>query len=189
MNLEELVANYGYIAVLIGTFLEGETILIIAGFLAHRGYLDLPIVIAMAFTGTLIGDQLYFYIGYFKGKQFIENRPKWKAKTDRVFKLLDKHQVLLILGFRFLYGIRTVTPFVLGASGISPIRYLVLNICGALIWAIVIGVSGFYFGYALEVLISEVKLYEGWVIAGLVLAGIAVWLVYKWRDKKRVKNL
>lgn len=71
MNLEEVVTHYGYIGILIGTFLEGETILIIAGFLAHRGYLELPFVIVAAFFGSLIGDQLYFYIGRFKGGEFI----------------------------------------------------------------------------------------------------------------------
>lgn len=49
MNLEEVVTHYGYIGILIGTFLEGETILIIAGFLAHRGYLELPFVIVRIF--------------------------------------------------------------------------------------------------------------------------------------------
>ena len=38
INLEPLVSTYGYPALLVGTFLEGETILVIAGFLAHRGY-------------------------------------------------------------------------------------------------------------------------------------------------------
>lgn len=59
MSLESLVTSYGYPAVLVGTFLEGETILVLAGFLAHRGYLDLPLVILTAFLGTFTGDQLF----------------------------------------------------------------------------------------------------------------------------------
>jgi len=184
VNFEELVTHYGYIALLIGTFLEGETILVIGGLLAHRGYLELPYVIASAFAGTLFGDQLYFYIGRIKGKKFIDSRPVWQAKSRRVFELLEKHQILLILGFRFIYGIRTVTPFVLGSSGISPIRYLVLNICGALLWAIAVGILGFYFGQALELVIGEIKLYEKWVIFGLLLLSAIIWFFFKWRDKK-----
>ncbi len=179
MNLEEIVTHYGYIGILAGTFLEGETILVIAGFLAHRGYLELPFVIAAAFAGTLAGDQLYFHVGRRKGKEFIDNKPGWKAKTDRVFRLLDKYHALFILGFRFLYGIRTVAPFVLGASGISPIRYLALNLCGALIWAIVIGMLGYYFGHAIEMLLGEIKQYEEWVIMGLLLVGATGWILYK----------
>ncbi|WP_394807357.1 DedA family protein [Nitrosomonas sp.] len=106
---------------------------------------------------TLAGDQLYFYIGRIKGKEFIDSKPGWKSETDRVFRLLDKYHTLFILGFRFLYGIRAVAPFVLGASGISPIRYLALNLCGALIWVIVIGMLGYYFGHAIEILLGEIK--------------------------------
>jgi membrane protein DedA with SNARE-associated domain len=184
VNFEDLITHYGYIALLIGTFFEGETILVIGGLLAHRGYLELPYVIAAAFAGTLFGDQLYFYIGRIKGKKFIDSRPVWQAKSRRVFELLDKHQILLILGFRFIYGIRTVTPFVLGSSGISPIRYLLLNICGALLWAVAVGILGFYFGQALELVIGEIKLYEKWVIISLLLLSAVIWLFFKWRDKK-----
>jgi membrane protein DedA with SNARE-associated domain len=184
VNFEELITHYGYIVILIGTFLEGETILVIGGLLAHRGYLELPYVITSAFAGTLFGDQLYFYIGRIKGKKFIDSRPVWQAKSRRVFKLLEKHQILLILGFRFIYGIRTVTPFVLGSSGISPARYLLLNICGALLWAMAVGILGFYFGQALELFISEIKLYEKWVIIGLLSLSAIIWLFFKWRDKK-----
>ena len=184
MNFEELVTHYGYLALLIGTFLEGETILIIGGLLAHRGYLELPYVIASAFAGTLFGDQLYFYIGRIRGKKFIDSRPVWQAKSRRVFRLLEKHQVLLILGFRFIYGIRTVTPFVLGSSGISPLRYLLLNICGALLWAMAVGVLGFYFGQALELVIGEIKRYEKAVILTLLFFSAVVWLLFHWRDKR-----
>jgi len=184
VNFEELVTHYGYIALVIGTFFEGETILVIGGLLAHRGYLELPYVIASAFAGTLFGDQLYFYIGRIRGKKFIESKPLWQAKSRRVFALLEKHQVLLILGFRFIYGIRTITPFVLGSSGISPLRYLLLNFCGALLWAMAVGILGFYFGQALELVIGEVKRYEKWVIVALLFISAIIWLYMQWRDKK-----
>lgn len=60
MTFEELISTYGYVAVGIGTFQEGETILILGGFASHRGYLELPWVIACAFLGTLFGDRFYF---------------------------------------------------------------------------------------------------------------------------------
>ncbi len=67
--LECLVREYGYFALLIGTFLEGETILIIGGLLAKLGLLKLPTVMLVVFIGSFSGDQLYFYIGYFKGQE------------------------------------------------------------------------------------------------------------------------
>lgn len=188
MSTEQLIEHYGYIAIFAGTFLEGETILVIAGFLAHRGYLELPIVIGAAFAGTFFGDQLYFFIGRIKGRSFIQNRPSWKSKSERVLRLLAKHQNLLILGFRFIYGIRTITPFLLGTSGISPLRYILLNFCGGILWAGIFSGLGYYFGQLMELILGRIKNDEKWGI--LVLLGISAltWLIYKWHERKTNKN-
>ena len=178
MSWEHLISNYGYVALVIGTFLEGETILILGGFAAHSGYLELPWVIVSAFTGTLVGDQLYYYIGRTKGKSILKNRPKWQRRSDKVLDLLHRHQVLFILGFRFLYGLRTITPIMIGISKIAPLRYLILNILGAAIWAVLIGTLGYLFGYTLELMISDIKKYEMLVFAILAGIGAIVWLIY-----------
>ncbi len=67
MSLQELVSNYGYLAIGVGTFLEGETILVLGGLAAHRGFLQLPWVVVCAFLGAFSGHQLYFHIGRHKG--------------------------------------------------------------------------------------------------------------------------
>ncbi len=63
MDLQSIIEHYGYAAILIGTFLEGETILVLAGLAAHQGYLVLSWVISAAFLGSLCGDQLFFIWG------------------------------------------------------------------------------------------------------------------------------
>ena len=178
MSLQEFISTFGYAAIGIGTFFEGETILILGSFASHRGYLQLPLVILSAFIGTFLGDQLYFFIGRLKGKQALENWPYWKSKSEKVFTLLEYHQVWLILGFRFLYGLRTVTPFVLGASNIPFYRYLILNFVGASVWAIVIGVLGYFFGNTLEILVGNVKKYELLIFAAVAGTGLLLWVFH-----------
>lgn len=182
MSLEELISTYGYTAIGIGTFLEGETILILGGFAAHRGYLELPWVIVCAFLGTLFGDQLYFYIGRIKGKGAIDKRPHWKATSEKALILLNKHQVWLIIGFRFAYGLRTVTPFLIGASNVSPSRFLVFNTLGAALWSITIGVLGYLFGRALEMAIGDIKRYELMAFMVLACIGAGIWLIHIWKN-------
>ena len=183
MSLQQLITDYGYLAILIGTFLEGETILILGGFASHRGYLELPWVVVSAFIGTLAGDQFYFYLGRKHGQNWLNKRPAWKAKSGKVYALLDRHQLWLILGFRFLYGLRTITPFIVGTSRISPIRFLFLNGLGAGLWAIVIGVSGYLFGQALELLIGDIRHYEMWLFGLLAGIGLLVWWINAIRRK------
>jgi membrane protein DedA with SNARE-associated domain len=181
VSLQELISNYGYAAIAVGTFFEGETILILGGFAAHRGYLELPWVVVSAFLGTLFGDQLYFYIGRSKGVSALAARPGWKAKSDKVFRLMNSHQTWLILGFRFFYGIRTVTPFLIGASRVSPLRFLVLNTIGGLVWAVAVGTLGYLFGQTLELIVADLKKYELFAFASLAGIGLLVWLFYQWR--------
>jgi membrane protein DedA with SNARE-associated domain len=181
MSLEQIVATFGYPAVLLGTFLEGETILIIGGFLAQHGYLELPWVVVCAFTGTLAGDQLFVYLGRWKGMAAAAARPRWRARIDRLSRILRRHQNWVILGFRFLYGVRTVTPFVLGASGIAPLRFLVLNILGAAIWAVAFGAIGYAIGQTLGLVLADVKRYELLAAAVVLAAGVLVYLVVRTR--------
>ncbi len=183
--MEELIRSYGYAAVFIGTFFEGETVLVLGGFLAHRTYMELPWVIAAAFCGTLLGDQMYFYLGRIKGVEFLQKRPRWRRKSARVRKLLRRHQTLVVLGFRFFYGIRTVVPFLIGASRVSPVRFFFLNVVGALVWAVAVGSAGFYLGRTVELFLADIQLYEMWILGILVGAGMVGWGIWWWREKRQ----
>jgi membrane protein DedA with SNARE-associated domain len=185
MSLEELILRYGYLALFVGTFLEGETILIVAGFMAQRGYLDLHWAIAAAFLGSFSGDQLFFYLGRGQGMAFLERRTAWQAKAERAFALLHRYQTAIILGFRFVYGIRNVTPFAIGASGIAPARFFVLNFVGALVWAIAFGTAGFQLGAAMESMLEELEKYELAILAAVV-ATILAFLLWTRREEKGV---
>jgi len=180
--LQEAIQSYGYWAILVGTFFEGETVLILAGFAAHQGYLSLPWVMACAFLGSLAGDQLYFYIGRKKGRAYVDGKPRWASAVARVEALLARWDVAFILCFRFLYGLRTVTPFVLGASRVSPVRFLVLNAAGAAVWAVAVGALGYVFGQGIEAVLEEAKRYEVAVFAGVAVVGLGLWF---WRARRR----
>jgi membrane protein DedA with SNARE-associated domain len=181
--MEELIHNFGYAAIFIGTFFEGETVLIVGGFLAHRTYLELPWVIASAFLGTLCGDQMYYYLGRIKGLEFLQKRPRWKRKSARVRRLMRRHQTFVVLGFRFIYGARTMIPFLIGASGIPPLRFLILNAIGALVWASAVGVAGYFLGSTVELFFADVQRYELWILGILGAAGLVAWSVW-WLSEK-----
>ena len=188
MSLQSIVEHYGYVAVFVGTFLEGETVLVLGGFLSKRGYLNLEWVIACAFIGTYAGDQLFYYIGRWRGGAILAKRPHWHLRSERVFALLKRHQILVILGFRFLYGLRTVTPFVIGMSGVHPLRYLVLNGLGAIIWAIAVGVLGYVLGQTVELFLQHVKRYEMLILGCIVLLAGGYW-IYRWvKEQRQIKS-
>ncbi|RYZ52689.1 MAG: DedA family protein, partial [Proteobacteria bacterium] len=67
---ESLILQWGYLALAIGTLLEGETILIAAGAMAHKGLLSLPIVIVVAILGGFTGDVIWYFVGRKYGNPF-----------------------------------------------------------------------------------------------------------------------
>lgn len=176
MNLELFIEHYGYLTVLIGTFLEGETVLVLAGFLAHRGYLSFPGVVASAFAGSFSGDQLFFFIGKRYGESYLAKHQAWHKKVARVRRLFEQHRIPLILGFRFLYGLRTVSPFVIGMSGVGKMQFVTLNVLGAMAWAIAVGAGGYFFGTTLEFFIADVERYERIVLSIIIIIGLLIWL-------------
>jgi membrane protein DedA with SNARE-associated domain len=161
----------------IGTFLEGETILVLGGLVAHLQYLSLPGVIACGFIGTLFGDQLCFFLGRRHGRRMLAYRAGWQEKADRVLRTVERHQNLVMVGFRFFYGFRIVTPIAIGISTIPFWRFLMFNAIGAALWATVIASAGFFFGRAVEALLGDLKRYEIELISAVVAAGAMIWLL------------
>jgi membrane protein DedA with SNARE-associated domain len=185
MTLEWAIMNFGYPAVLVGTFFEGEIILILAGFAAHRGYLHLPLVIVAAFLGSLFGDQFYFFLGRRRGKTVLAKHPEWEARIGRFKGLMERYHTLIILGFRFLYGLRTIAPFAIGLSSIPAWKFVILNALSAAVWAVVLGILGYVFGHTMELMLDEIKRYEIAVMAGLMVIGIILFSVKRYRNRKK----
>lgn len=184
MTLETFVATYGYPALFAGTLLEGETILIIAGFMAHSGYLHLPWVMLTAFLGAFIADQFFFQVGKRNGKAFLEKRPQWEPRVNRVRAFLVRYHVAGILGYRFIYGMRTITPLLIGASDFNTRRFIILNLCSTILWSMVISSAGYFFGHIVEVVLEDFRRYE--LVVMVVMAALAggIWF-YRYHLRKR----
>ena len=187
-SLQHFLETYGYIAVFIGTFLEGEAILVLGGLAAKMGHLDLKNVILTAMLGTTLGDQLYFFIGRRYGKAILKRHPNWQTKADRLDRLLNKWDIVLVLSFRFMYGLRTVASFAFGMSSIPTKKFIFLNILGALLWSTVIGSAGYLIGHGLELLLDDLHHHQLLVFASFLLVFASIWVVVYWRTRQRTQG-
>jgi membrane protein DedA with SNARE-associated domain len=148
--LDAFLAHWGYLAVGIGTLLEGETVLLAAGALAHRGLLDLPVVMAAAFVGSVIGDQIWFHVGARFGRPYLDRRPALSKRAVALEPWIHRYGDGFVFGFRFLYGLRTIAPLLLGTGGYPAGRFTVINLLGAAVWAVTFGAFGWGLGAGLE---------------------------------------
>lgn len=184
MDIPSLIQHYGYLAVAIGTFLEGETVLVTAGIAAHHGYLSLPAVIVVATFASFVGDQLFFYIGRLYGVSLLARFPSLQARTASTTALLHRHHVPIILAIRFLYGLRVAGPIAIGMSGVPRLRFLILNLIGAIIWAILIALVGYGIGQGMHLARDLLGIGEGWLLAILAVSGIIVGLIVRARRQR-----
>jgi membrane protein DedA with SNARE-associated domain len=174
LDFPSLVSQYGYLAVFVGCFLEGETILLLASYAARRGYLDPWLVWAVAaFAGTL-GDLFFFWLGRRHGRWVLETLPRLRGKITWALVLIENHPVKLILLMRFLYGLRIALPIAMGLSRIPVQLYVPLNFLAALLWATVIVLAGYLFGAAVEVWLDELGRYEYWIMGVLAVLVLMV---------------
>ena len=178
-ELGTFIATYGYWAVLAGTLLEGETVLLAAGYAAHRGLLDWRLVIVVASLGGTLGDQIAFALGRWRGSALLARFPFLARQAPSLHRLLERYHLSLILVIRFLYGLRIAGPMMLGTTRLGFLRFSALNAIGAVLWAIIVTGLGYSFALVLENLVSHVERIEQEVLVGILATGVAFGL---WRS-------
>jgi len=183
IDLPGLIDTYGYAAVLVGAFLEGETILALAGLAAYRQYLDFRVVVAIALVAGFAGDQVYFWLGRRKGQQILRRFPNAQQRADRFDALLARWHAPLIVAIRFMYGFRIVGPVLLGMGRVPAWKFVVFNFIGAAIWAPLIAGLGYLFGNVIEALLDDLRDVELLAFGALVLIGLASFIVHHIRTR------
>ncbi|WP_207478364.1 DedA family protein [Arenibaculum pallidiluteum] len=172
MEITNWIQEYGslyYLIVFVWTFLEGETFVIFSGVAAREGLLDLSLLITLAWAGSFLGDQTYFFIGRRYGNRLLKRFPRWKPGVDKALSLLERYSTGFILTFRFIYGVRNVSSFSIGMSTMSWPRFAVLNFIAAGIWATSFAGAGYFAGAALQHLLGDLAKGFGLVMLGVFL--------------------
>lgn len=172
MHFQQLLKDYlqlhGYWVLFVGTFLEGEAILIMAGFLAFQGYLSVVGVILTSWAGSFLGDQCYFYLGRFKGKSLLRRFHSIARKFREALRLIEKYGSFVAFISRYTYGFRIVLPIILGITSLAPRTFLWINLLSALSWAIAFSLAGYLFGKSAALVLDDVGKYEQYLMLMLV---------------------
>lgn len=179
MNLLSVIQHYGYVIVFIGTFLEGETVLLAAAYAAHGGYLNPYWVGLLAVTGSVTGDQVFFWIGRIWGSRVLARWPTLAPRVTRMNALLNRYHLPVIAVMRFLYGCRIAGPIAIGMSRLAAFRFLWLNFISAILWTLaIIGI-----GYGLHLgagrLSADIRQRDELLLVAIVGLGSVFWMLIK----------
>lgn len=179
--LWHLISQYGYLAVIVGCFFEGEAAVLLGVLAAHNGLLSVEYVWLSAILGTVLGDNIWFHAGHKMGRAALARRPRWWLKAARVEDLLRHYGALVMIGFRYLYALRSITPFALGTLGVSPVRFLAYDIIGTLIWSVIVTFIAVRLAGVIMLAMGHIRHVEQ-ALGGMAIAAIlVVAVIFFWR--------
>lgn len=186
--LRDFLVRYGYLAVAAilalenaGLPLPGETILLLASFLAYSEHLlRLPVLILVGIIAATVGDNAGFLIGYRGGRRFLDNyqhifriKQRTLRRAERVFQ---RYGAATIFFARFVFGLRVIAGPLAGALRMPWKKFAVFNFLGATLWVSVMCAVGYLFGRHWQTLMALFRRID---ISIVVLACILV--LYLWR--------
>ena len=130
-----LLPKYGYLAILVAAFWEGEVVLIAAGTLCGAGYLDWRLTIIAAAIGGSAGDQIYFYAAHDRAARAIQKSKRLSKWYPKVSKFVLRHATIAVLLSRFAAGLRITIPIICATAGMPPKKYSPLSLASGFAWA------------------------------------------------------
>ena len=186
-DINYLLSTYGYIILFIYSLGGGMVAIIAAGIFSYAGKMDLHTSIAIAFVANAIGDSLLFYMSRYNKTQIMPYLRKHKRKLALSHVLMKKYGDKIIFFQKFVYGIKTLIPIGIGMTKYSALKFNILNVISAFVWALGLGYMSYSAGEALTKFFGYFSSYT-WVvpvILGSFLA--AIWYYFKVMTTKKSK--
>lgn len=180
MSLETMISAAGLPGLTLGAMAEGETVAFLGGVLAHRGFFPLWQAALAVALGAILIDNIFFLVGRKAGQGALARRLLAKGPVAALGRRLDAHPVAGILGFRFLYGLKTAGAVLIGTTPIPWPRFALLDALACLIWATVLTVLGHASGHLIGRLLGPLQLHWHLALAAALVL-VAGFLLHRWQ--------
>ncbi len=161
--MQEVIENlleYGYILLFFYSLGGGMIGILAAAILCAGAELDIYACISLAFLGNALGSSLLFIASKFYKKEFSPYLKKHRRKVALANLQLKKHAISVLVVSKFIYGLKTLVPIVAGIAKYNFANFLLINTLASLLWAILLGILGFVFGYFVELVFDRLGAYS-----------------------------
>jgi membrane protein DedA with SNARE-associated domain len=142
-----------------------------------------------AFGGSFLSDQLMFTLGKYKGQDVLRHFPRVAKNLNKASVLFKKYDTALILGFRFVYGVRNITPIMLSISGVSHKKFFILNFIGAAVWAVTFTYGGLLAGVAFQKAMHAFGHGILYVLLAILACTLLIWYIRARSNVKKAKEI
>ncbi len=134
---------------LIGFFLPGDSLLVTAGLLGYKGYIN-PFVLGLLLTiAAIAGDSVGYTIGKTGGHRLFTREDSLlfnKKHLIKAHEFYERHGGKTIIIARFMPIIRTFAPVVAGMGSMQYRRFLAYNAIGGVLWVWSMLLTGYFLG-------------------------------------------
>ena len=165
-----------------GVPLPGETVLVTAGVLADRGHYDIVLVIALAATAAIVGDNGGYWIGRTGGRRLLTRWKPLERWSERILppaeRFFERHGAKAVFFGRFFALLRISAAWLAGVGKMPWWRFLLWNAAGGICWATLVGLASYYGGHAAGDAVQKFGLIGGVAVAVVgvaVVVGIHFW--------------
>lgn len=169
----------------VGLVVPGETVLLVAGFLAYRGNLDLVGAMGAAAVGAIVGDSIGYEIGRHVGHRLESTRlGRWigEERWEKARSYLNEKGGKAIFLGRFVSFARSLVPALAGDARMDYRRFLAWNAAGAIVWAILHVGAGYVAGPSYKVVERVIGPIGLGLVALVLIAVVVVYVVRKRRE-------
>ncbi len=175
----------------VGLLIPAEATILVAAFLAERGYFPVSTVLAATFLGGLLGDQLGYALGRFGGTRLVAREGRlgriWRRHEPRAARLFRRHASLSVSLARFISFVRTLMPWFAGMSGMPYGRFLLYDVVGVLGWAIASVALGYLAGESWDVAARALGTTSAVIVGGILLVAVLGYVTERRRRRTTVR--
>jgi membrane protein DedA with SNARE-associated domain len=184
MGLQQLVMHYGLLAVLLGSAVEGDFTLILAGVCAHLGYFPYPLAVAAGAVGSFAGDLAWYTLGRVRGPRFRAGG-LYRRVGHRIEALAKRMGPAQLLAARFVYGTKAASMVFWGLHDLPLAKFALVDGIGAVIGSAVFTGLGYLVSGSATLLFGKVRRVQRWLLGALVVGVVLVFLI-NWEAKKEL---
>ena len=164
---------------LIGFFLPGDSLMVTAGLLASRGFLNVYVLGGVLSVAAIVGDSVGYAIGHAAGPHIFTREDSWffnKKHLYRAHQFYEKHGGKTIVLARFMPIIRTFAPVVAGVADMSYRHFIAYNVVGGLGWVWSMLFIGYFLGRYIPGVDKHIDIVIAIVILLSLLPGLIGWV-------------
>ena len=191
----QFVVQYGYALLFLWVLIEqgglpipATPLILAAGALAGQRRMSLALVVLAATAACVSADFFWYFVGKRRGAVVLNLLCRIALEPDSCVRRTEtrfaKWGARTLLICKFVPGLNTAAPALAGMVNISYSRFFIFDLLGALLWTLAFALPGFLFSKQLDRIAKDAHLLGNGLLI-LFLAGVAAYVLYRWRDRQR----